>query len=80
MSYAFDSETTSEQISETHWQLNLAPHWNIGNNPNGGYLLACLLRAMGTLVPDTPDAIAATTHYLRPGLPETPADVNALTG
>ena len=75
MSYDFDNETKSEQISDTHWQLTLTPHWNIGKNPNGGYLLACLLRAMATLVPDTPHAIATTTHYLRPGLPGALADL-----
>ena len=68
MTYAFDTETISKRVSDNHWRMNLGPDWNIGNNPNGGYLLACLLRAMGTLVPDTPDPIAVTTHYLRPGL------------
>ncbi len=75
MIYEFDRETESRQISENHWQLKLAPHWNIGTNPNGGYLLACLLRAMAKMVPETPHAIATTTHYLRPGLPDTPADL-----
>lgn len=75
MSYAFDQETASERISDNHRQLTLAPDWNIGKNPNGGYLLACLLRAMTSLVPDTPHPIATTTHYLRPGLPLTSADL-----
>lgn len=77
MTYAFDNETISDRLSENHWQLTLSPDWNIGNNPNGGYLLACLLRAMATLVPDTPDPVAVTTHYLRPGLPSTLADLRA---
>jgi len=75
MTHAFDNETTSEKISDNHWQLELVPHWNIGENPNGGYLLACLLGAMKTQVPDTPDPIAVTTHYLRPGLPGVIADL-----
>lgn len=77
MNHAFDTETTSNKISDDHWQLDLVPDWNIGQNPNGGFLLACLLRAMATLVPDTPDPIAVTTHYLRPGLPGTNADLRA---
>jgi len=77
MTYAFDTETRSVQLSDGHWQLNLTPDWNIGENPNGGYLLACLLRVMKELVPDTPHPIAVTTHYLRPGLPETIADLQA---
>jgi len=77
MTYAFDTETNSEKISDSHWQLTMVPDWNIGENPNGGYLLACLLRSMATLVPDTPDPVAVTTHYLRPGLPGTVADLRA---
>ena len=69
MPYEFDIETDSTRVDDGHWQLSLAPHWNIGANPNGGYLLACLLRAMAKPVPDTPDPVAITTHYLRPGLP-----------
>lgn len=77
MSYAFDTETYSEKIADGQWQLELSPDWNIGENPNGGYLLACLLRAMGTLVPENPDPIAVTTHYLRPGIPGFVADLRA---
>ncbi len=75
--YDFDTETSSIQVSDEHWQLTMASDWNIGNNPNGGYILACLLRAMATLVPDTPDPISVTTHYLRPGLPGKVADLTA---
>ncbi|MFK7855868.1 MAG: thioesterase family protein [Granulosicoccus sp.] len=77
MTYAFDTETLSNRISDNHWQLRLASDWSIGDNPNGGYLLACLLRSMMSLVPDTPDPIAVTTHYLRPGLPGAIADLRA---
>jgi len=76
MAYAFDIETSAQQVSDDHWQLNLASEWNIGDNPNGGYLLACLLQAMATQVPDTPDPVAVTTHYLRPGLPGTVANLH----
>lgn len=77
MTYAFDTETNSNRLTDDHWQLNVVPDWNIGDNPNGGYLAACLLRAMAALVPDTPDPIATTTHYLRPGLPGQVADLRA---
>jgi len=55
----------------------MGSEWNIGNNPNGGYILSCLLRAMSRLAPDTPDPISVTTHYLRPGLPGKVADLRA---
>ena len=73
--YAFHTETISVEVSDGHWQLDMVADWNIGNNPNGGYILACLLRAMATLTPDTPDPISVTTHYLRPGLPGKVADL-----
>jgi len=75
--YAFDSETSGEKIADGHWRLSIASDWNIGNNPNGGYLLACTLRAMSTLAPDNFDPIAATTHYLRPGQSDEIADIEA---
>lgn len=75
--YTFDAETSFENISDGHWQLDMVSDWNIGSNPNGGYLLACLLRAMATMVPDNPDPIAVTTHYLRPGLPGKVAEMRA---
>ncbi len=77
MTYTFDIETTSEKVSDSHWQLGMVPDWNIGDNPNGGYLLACLLKVMATQVPDTPDPVAVTTHYLRPGLPGMSADLHS---
>jgi len=77
MTFTFDTETFSDKISDDHWQLTLAPDWNIGDNPNGGYLLACLLRSMAALTPDTPNPIAITAHYLRPGLPGKIADLRA---
>lgn len=77
MPYAFDTETRSNRVSDGHWQLELAPHWNIGNNPNGGFILACLVRAMTKLAPDTPDPLSVTTHYLRPGLAGKTADLHA---
>ena len=75
--YTFDTDTISNCVSDGHWQLDMAADWNIGNNPNGGYILACLLRAMATLTPDTPDPVSVTTHYLRPGLPGKVADLRA---
>ncbi|OED44277.1 hypothetical protein AB833_01860 [Chromatiales bacterium (ex Bugula neritina AB1)] len=76
MTYAFDADTMSSRVSDNHWQFNMVSDWSIGTNPNGGYLLACLLRAMATLVPDTLAPVAVTTHYLRPGLAGKPADLH----
>ena len=44
------------------------PAWNIGNNPNGGYLLALAAQALRQCTPQQPDPLSITVHYLRPGL------------
>jgi len=64
----FDTETSLTQIDDTHWQGMLSDQWNIGDNPNGGYLLATTVRAMARLFPEFPIPVSVTSHYLRPGL------------
>ncbi|MEM7098716.1 MAG: thioesterase family protein [Pseudomonadota bacterium] len=53
--------------------------WNIGDNPNGGYLTSLVIRAMRDelLSQDVslPDLISVTTHYLRPGLADCDAGI-----
>ena len=44
------------------------PAYNIGNNPNGGYLLALGVAALQQALPAQPDPLSVTVHYLRPGL------------
>lgn len=51
------------------------PAWNIGANPNGGYLLALAAQAMRQAVPEQPDPLSITVHYLRPGLAGQPCHV-----
>ena len=63
VAYQFDEETALVQIDDTHWQTNLTSDWNIGDNPNGGYLLAPLAKAMAS-VSGHPDPLSITTHYL----------------
>ena len=52
------------------------PAWNIGANPNGGYLLALAAQAMRQRTPTHPDALSVTVHYLRPGLPGLPCRID----
>lgn len=54
----------------------IQPHWNIGSNPNGGYLLSIVGQALRQATPAHPDALSVTAHYLRPGLPEQPCRVD----
>ena len=64
----FDTETTLSQLDDGRWQGLLSDQWNIGDNPNGGYLLAITLRVMAQLFPEFPIPVSVTSHYLRPGL------------
>ena len=55
------------------------PDWNIGNNPNGGYLLALAVTALRQQAPHHPDPLSITVHYLRPGLANQPCRIDAST-
>ena len=50
--------------------------WNIGANPNGGYLLALAAQALRQCTPVHPDALSVTVHYLRPGLSAQPCRID----
>jgi acyl-CoA thioesterase len=50
--------------------------WNIGANPNGGYLLALAAQALRQRTPRQPDPLSITVHYLRPGLSGAPCRID----
>jgi acyl-CoA thioesterase len=50
--------------------------WNIGANPNGGYLLALAAQALRQRTPEHPDPLSITVHYLRPGLSGAPCRID----
>ncbi len=52
------------------------PAWNIGSNPNGGYLLALAGRAIQRRTPLLPDPLSINVHYLRPGLADKPCRID----
>lgn len=64
----FDDETAVRQIGGELWAAHVSPAWNIGDNPNGGYLISIALNAVLQSVPH-PDPVSLTTHFLRPGVP-----------
>lgn len=63
----FDLDTAVEHIEGNRFRGVVDPGWNIGANPNGGYLLSLVSSAIGELV-DHPDPLSFTAHYLRPGV------------
>lgn len=55
--------------STSTWAAHLTDAWSIGQNPNGGYVLAAAVRAMSEALPRHPDPFTVTSHYLRPAQP-----------
>jgi acyl-CoA thioesterase len=70
----YDDETAVERIDEHRFKGRVNGAWNIGDNPNGGYLLSLTSRALQAAV-DHPDPLSITTHYLRPGLAEAECEI-----
>ncbi|MCP4085662.1 MAG: thioesterase family protein [Actinomycetia bacterium] len=65
MTYQLDRETNITPAGRGRWRADVSPHWNIGENPNGGYVAALVLKSLLAEVPH-PDPLSVTTHYLRP--------------
>lgn len=63
----FDQDTAVTRAAD-HWVADLQARWNVGNNPNGGYLLATALRALREET-GRPDPATVTAHYLSPPRP-----------
>ncbi len=55
------------------WTGTMSNRWDIGDKPNGGYMLALAVRAMTEVTGATEashiDPFSVTAHYLRPGEP-----------
>ena len=73
---AFDEETTTIPLplEEGVFTGHLSAAWNIGENPNGGYLESVAINAMKQIVPH-PDPVSVTAHYLRPGTADKPCRI-----
>jgi len=65
--FEFDRDTRVERVAEGRYVGLLDRGWNIGDNPNGGFLLSIISAACADAI-EHPDPISFTTHYLRPGL------------
>ena len=63
--YDFDRDTDLVAEGEGCWKASLSPGWCVGAVPNGGYLKALSVAALGRVLPH-PDPFTVTTHYLRP--------------
>lgn len=73
----FDHETVLHPCGQHSWTGRVHPGWSIGANPNGGYLLALAVAGLRQAVPQHPDPLSVTVHYLRPGSADQPCRVDA---
>ncbi len=71
----FERETRLEAAGQDVFTGVVHPAWNIGENPNGGYLLSLAVAAMQRAAPSHPDPLSVTAHFLRPGLAGQPFEV-----
>jgi acyl-CoA thioesterase len=76
MTWHFDAETGGEPDGPGRWRVRVSPHWNIADNPNGGYAAALVGRAMAQ-VAGHEAPITMTTHFLRPAVAGADATVEA---
>lgn len=74
MAWDFDAETEVVPDGPGRWATHLSDQWNIGDNPNGGYAAAVVVRALAAEAGHEAP-ISLTTHYLRPALGGTPGTV-----
>lgn len=71
----FDHDTQVHKLANGEYQATVSAAWNIGDNPNGGYLVSILLAALKDELVH-PDPVSVTAHYLRPGISNQPAEVH----
>ncbi|MES2715503.1 MAG: thioesterase family protein [Pseudomonadota bacterium] len=74
---AAGAPTEAAAAGATSFSGQVHPAWNIGDNPNGGYLLALAAQALRQCSPGQPDPLSITVHYLRPGLAGQPCQIDA---
>ncbi|MCU1351593.1 MAG: TesB-like acyl-CoA thioesterase 3 [Acidimicrobiales bacterium] len=60
----FDADTAVVAVGGG-FRTSVSDRWDIGGNPNGGYLLSAMLRAAAASA-EAPDPLTVTAHYLRP--------------
>lgn len=64
----FAQDTAVEALGEGRYGGRIDPGWAVidGAAPNGGYLMALAARAMRDPVPEHPDPVTLTAHFLAP--------------
>lgn len=66
--HEWDTDTRVDATGDGRFTAHLTDRWaSAGGRPNGGYLVAFCLRALGEVLPH-PDPLVVGAHYLRPGV------------
>ncbi len=74
MNYGFDRDTRVDISGDGIFRGRITSGWNIGDNPNGGYLQSVVSAAIAQSI-EHPDPLSFTTHFLRPGVAGAECDV-----
>ncbi len=60
----FDRDIAVSPTRQDEYAAHLSDGWRVGGGLNGGYLLSVLGGALRHSLPDTPDPLTITAHYL----------------
>ncbi len=72
--FAADTAISAVAGGDDTWMAELRPRWNVGRNPNGGYLLTIGARAMQAAA-GKPHPLSVTAHYLSPPASDAPVTI-----
>jgi len=68
--FDFDRESAVTELGPGRFAGLISARWNVGQVPNGGYVMAIALRALGaSFAAPARDPLSATAHFLRPAAP-----------
>ncbi len=60
--HIFEQSMRLTEAGPHHWAVDVSPAWDIGTAPNGGFLQALTVAAMGNEL-EHPDPLTVTTHF-----------------
>ncbi len=74
---SFHADTAVESLGDLRFRSQVVDGWDIGGNPNGGYVAALMMRAVveaSRAESGHGDPVSSTHHFLRPAQPG-PVDI-----
>lgn len=68
MPHTFDEDVAIRALGPDRYAFTISDRWNIGDVPNGGYLLSAIAHALQSRL-DHPDPFSITGHFFKPVKP-----------